>query len=81
MYPQPSRGRAAGTQSQNKYPGASFPFPCEGPTFAGRSYHGRRSYSYIPGMDRGEHGGDSGVRGKVKMEASGDVDAARGSSA
>ena len=44
-------------------------------------YQGRRSYSYIPGMERGEHGGDSGVRGNVKIEASGDVDAARGCSA
>lgn len=43
-------------------------------------FHGRRSYSYSPGMERGEHGGDSGVSGNVKIEASGEVDAARWSS-
>lgn len=46
----------------------------------GVDIHGRRSYSYSPGMERGEHGGDSGVKGNVKIEASGEVDAARWSS-
>lgn len=46
----------------------------------GVDFHGRRSYSYSPGMERGEHGGDSGVRGNVKIDASGEVDAARWSS-
>lgn len=40
-------------------------------------FYGRRSYSYSPGMERGEHGGDSGVRGNVKIEASGEVETAR----
>jgi hypothetical protein len=31
-------------------------------------------------MERGEQGADSGVRGDVKMDASGDVDGARWSS-
>lgn len=35
----------------------------------------RRSYSYSPGMQRGEHGRDSGVGGNVKIEVSGEVEA------
>lgn len=40
----------------------------------------RRSYSNNPGIERGEQGGDSGVGGKVKIEASGEVDTVRWSS-
>jgi hypothetical protein len=42
-----------------------------------RSPYGRRSYSYNPGIERGEHGTDSGVSGNVKIDASGEVDGAR----
>lgn len=45
-----------------------------------RSPYGRRSYSYRPCIERGEHGPDSGVSGNVKIDASGDVDGARWSS-
>ena len=42
--------------------------------------HCRRSYSNKPGIERGEDGVDSGVKGNVKIESSGeavDVEAAR----
>lgn len=44
------------------------------------TFYVRRSYSNSPGIERGEHGGDSGVGGNVKIEASGEVDAVRWSS-
>jgi hypothetical protein len=43
-------------------------------------FYGRRSYSNRPGIDLGEQGGDSGVGGNAKIEASGEVEAVRWSS-